>query len=132
MVILEAAEMYMETILILGEKLGCVHAADVAREMGYSRPTVSEQMKKFRQNGYVEQDGEGHIRLTDAGRAIAERTYERHNVIARIFVSLGVSGETAHRDACRVEHYISDETFACMKRHFEKDRDINGTENKKG
>lgn len=118
MIIQEAAEMYLETVLILSDRLGSVHAADVAREMGYSRPTVSEQVRKLRENGYIELDSEGHIRLTDAGREIAERTYERHNVIARIFVSLGVSGETAYRDACRVEHYISDETFQRMKEHF--------------
>ena len=110
--------MYLETILVLTRKLGSVHAADVARKMGYSRPTVSEQMKKFRENGYIVLDDEEHIVLTDIGQTIAEHTYERHNVIARIFMSLGVGPETAYNDACRVEHYISEETFACMKKHF--------------
>lgn len=122
MLIQEAAEMYLETVLILEDRLGDVHAADVAREMGYSRPTVSEQMKRLRENGYVELDDGGHIRLTASGRGIAERTYERHNVIARIFMGLGVSDETAYRDACRVEHYISEETFRCMKEYFSDDR----------
>ena len=120
MVVQEAAEMYLETILVLEGRLNGVHAVDIAAEMGYSKPTVSEQMKRLRENGYIEVDEEQHITLTAAGREIAERVYERHNVIAEIFMDLGVCRETAYRDACRVEHYISQETYDCMKRYFDK------------
>ena len=121
MIIREAAEMYLETILILGQKLGQVRSVDVANEMGYSKPTVSEQMKKFRKNGYIDMDDDGYIILTSTGHEIAARTYERHNVIARILMNLGVDEETAYQDACRIEHYISQTTFDCMKAYFEKE-----------
>ena len=101
MVIQEAAEMYLETILSLKNKLGVVRSVDVAREMGYSKPTVSEQMKKFRENGFVEVDADGHI-----------------HVLSKIFQKIGVSEDTAVEDACRVEHYISEETFNALKKHF--------------
>ena len=120
MVIQEAAEMYLETILVLHKRQGAVRAIDIANEMGYSKPTVSEQMKKFRENGYIFVNGEGHITLSEAGRKIAERTYERHNVISEIFMGLGVSREVAYADACRVEHYISQETFERMREHYLK------------
>lgn len=121
MVIQEASEMYLETILVLGRRLDCVRSIDLANEMGYSKPTISETMKKLRENGYVDMDESGHITLTPAGAEIAARTYERHNVIADIFIHLGVSRETAYADACRVEHYISQETFDCMKQYFKKE-----------
>lgn len=120
MIIHEAAEMYLETILILAQRLGRVRSVDIANEMCYSKPTVSEQMKKFRENGYIVIDGEGNITLTDTGREIAERTLERHNVITKILVAIGVDEETACQDACRIEHYISQKTFDCMKEYFEK------------
>mgnify|MGYP000859162914 CR=1 FL=1 len=118
MVIQEAAEMYLETILTLKNKLGLVRAVDIAREMGYSKPTISEQMKKFKENGYVEVDNEGHITLTPKGMEIAESTLERHNVLGEILQKIGVSKETAIEDACRIEHYISEETFNCIKEYF--------------
>ena len=118
MVIQEAAEMYLETILRLKNKIGVVRAVDIAREMGYSKPTISEQMKKFRENGYVEVNNEGHITLTDKGMEIASSTLERHNVLGRILQKIGVSNDTAIEDACRIEHYISEETFQCLKKYF--------------
>ncbi len=118
MVIQEAAEMYMETILVIAKRQGAVRSIDIANEMGYSKPTVSEQMKKFRENGYIEIDESGHIALTDAGREIAEQTYERHNTIAKFFMSLGVDEKTAYQDACRVEHYISQQTFDAICGHI--------------
>ena len=118
MIIQEAAEMYLETIFVIQKRKGNVRAVDIANEMGYSKPTISEQMKKFRNNGYINVDDGGYITLTDTGREIAERIYERHNVIAEIFMSLGVDEETAYEDACRVEHYISQKTFECMKEHY--------------
>jgi Mn-dependent DtxR family transcriptional regulator len=119
MIIQEAAEMYLETILVIQKRKGEVRSIDIVNEMGYSKPTVSEQMKKFRENGYIEMEADGHITLTEEGRAIAEQTLERHNVIAKIFMGLGVDSETAYQDACRVEHYISQKTYDCMKKHFE-------------
>ena len=118
MVIQEAAEMYLETILRLKNKTGVVRAVDIAREMGYSKPTISEQMKKFRENGYVEVNNEGHISLTLKGMEIAESTLERHNVLVVILQKIGVSKDTAIEDACRIEHYISEETFQCLKDYF--------------
>lgn len=114
----ESAEMYLETILCLQKKQGQVRAVDIAREMGFSKPTISIQMRKFRENGYIEDDGANVIVLTQKGREIAESVYERHIVIARILEGIGVDKETARADACRIEHYISDTTFKCMKAHF--------------
>ncbi len=93
---------------------------DIANEMGYSKPTISEQMKKFRENGYIETEADGHITLTEEGRRIAEQTLERHNVIAKIFMSLGVDEETAYQDACGVEHLNQPEDFYDLhEKHFE-------------
>lgn len=118
MVIQEAAEMYMETILVIDKRKGTVRSIDIANEMGHSKPTVSEQMKRLRENGYIEIDGRGHIKLTATGREIAERTYRRHNAIAKFFIELGVDEETAYQDACRVEHYISKKTFDAICRYM--------------
>ena len=103
----EAAEMYLETILVLKNRLGLVRSIDVANEMGYSKPTISIAMKKFRQEGLVTVDESGFINLTEAGRDIAERIYERHQVLTHILVSLGVSQDHAEEDACKIEHDIS-------------------------
>lgn len=121
MVIQEAAEMYLETILILKQRKGAVRSVDIAREMGYSKPTVSEQMKKFRQNGYIEIDNSGFINLTDSGMEIAQNTWEKHNKLREILIDIGVSEEVAAIDACRMEHYISEETFDCLKKYFNKE-----------
>lgn len=116
----ESAEMYLETILILEKKNGSVRAVDIARHMGFSKPTISIQMKKFRESGLIEDDRASDIVLTPKGREIAERVCERHEVISAILVGIGVDEETAQEDACRIEHYISEKTFNCMKAHFEK------------
>lgn len=110
--------MYLETILKLEGELGDVRSVDLAKAMGYSKPTISEQMKKFREAGYVTIDANGFIVMTERGRKIAEEIYERHNVIAEIFMSLGVEKQVAYEDACRVEHYISRETFDKMREHY--------------
>ena len=117
MVIQEAAEMYLETILVIQRRQGHVRAIDIANEMSYSRPTVSEQMKKFRENGYVEVAENGFITLTDKGRAIAEPIWERHNVLSMLLMALGVSERTAREDACKIEHDLSPETFARLKEY---------------
>lgn len=115
MKIMESAENYLETILLLKRKLGNVRSIDIATEMGFSKPSVSVAMKHFRENGLITVDDHGHIHLTDAGTAIALRVYERHEVLSRLFLAIGVSEETALEDACRIEHDISDETFERLK-----------------
>ncbi|MFZ3071423.1 MAG: metal-dependent transcriptional regulator [Anaerolineaceae bacterium] len=118
MKIQEAAENYLETILILQHRRGPIRSIDVVNEMGYSKPTVSVVMKKFRENGYIEMDSAGYITLTDAGLEIAQRMYERHNMIAEALMALGVDEKTAYKDSCKIEHDISDVSFACMKEHY--------------
>ncbi len=119
MVIQEAAEMYLETILSLQQKTGYVRSVDIAREMGYSKPTVSEQMKKFRENGFIHIEDDGQILLTESGLEIAQRTLERHLILTQILLKIGVDSEIAEKDACRVEHYISQHTFECMRKYFD-------------
>ena len=119
MIIQEAGEMYLETILRLKQKTGAVRSVDIAREMGYSKPTVSEQMKKFRENGLIEIDEDSHINLTEAGMEIARRTLNRHIVLTEILTKIGVSDKVAENDACRLEHYMSEETFGRLKKYFE-------------
>lgn len=116
--ITEATENYMEAILVLGEKSGMVRSVDVANHLGFSKPTISQYMKQFVQNGLVEIDANGHITLTEEGRKVAEKTLEKHKIISKIFIAMGVSEETALEDACKVEHDLSDETFECMKKYY--------------
>lgn len=118
MKIQESAEDYLESVLMLSQQQENVRAADLCRRLGFSRPTVSQAVHELRADGYLSVDDMNHITLTEKGLAIAERILERHNVIANIFLSLGVSEETAYEDACRVEHYISQETFLRMKEHY--------------
>ena len=114
----ETTENYLETILMLHQERGYVRSADVAHRMGYSKPTISEQMKKFRTQGYVEVDTGGCITLTPAGEEIARRVYERHVVIAQMLMSLGVEEQVAYADACKIEHDLSEESFARLRAHF--------------
>ena len=114
----EAAEMYLETILVLQNRTGCVRSIDIANEMGYSKPTISVAMKQFREDGYILVDEKGVISLSDKGQKIAERVYDRHKSISAFLVAIGVSEETAAVDACKIEHDISDETFYCIKKHL--------------
>ena len=114
----ESAENYLETILILHNRLGMVRSIDIATELGFSKPSVSVFMKNLRENGYILVDKDGDITLTDAGRAIADKIYDRHQMIAEILMALGVDEETAYRDSCKIEHDISDKSFECMKQHY--------------
>lgn len=114
----ESAEMYLETILVLKNRLGLVRSIDVANEMGYSKPTISVAMKNFRKEGLVTMDESGFINLTEEGRDIAERIYERHQVLTHILIYLGVSPEHAEQDACKIEHDICDETFDALKKQY--------------
>ena len=111
MIIQESAEMYLETVLVLQEEGLKVRSIDIARRMEHSRATVSEWMKKLVSNGYLKIDDSGIVTFTKKGRTIAESVYERHKVLTTIFELIGVTPEVAREDACRVEHYISEETF---------------------
>lgn len=113
----ESAEDYLETILMLYEKNGQVRSIDIATELNFSKPSVSIAMKKLRENGYIEMDANSLISLTDAGYAIASRVYERHRILTRFFLSLGVSEGTARTDACQIEHHLSDETWTKLKEY---------------
>lgn len=120
MKIQEAAENYLECILIIGKEKGQVRSVDVAHRLQVTKPTVSITMKQFRENGYVETDEKGILTLTDKGREIAERIYERHVVLTELLLSLGVDEETARADACRMEHDISEITFTRIKEHMRR------------
>ena len=119
----ESAENYLETILMLHNRLGMVRSIDIATELGFSKPSVSVFMKNLRENGYILMNKEGYITLTDTGREIAEKIYERHQVIAEILMALGVDVETAYHDSCKIEHDISDQSFECMKAHYLENRE---------
>ena len=120
MAITEAVENYLETILILSQKQPDVHAIDICSYLGYSRPTVSIILKKMKDEGLVTVDDDNHIRLTDTGKEVAERIYDRHTVLTDLFIYLGVNRDVAAEDACMVEHDISDETFECLRAHYKK------------
>lgn len=118
MTIHESAEDYLEAILVIKQTKGAVRSIDIAHHMNFSKPSVSRAMGLLRDNGYITVDREGWINLTDSGMAIAAKIYERHQCLTQWFISLGVNPQTAAEDACRVEHDISDETFARMKAHI--------------
>ena len=115
----ESAEMYLESILVLSQKQGAPRAIDVAHHTGYSKPSVSRAVGLLKNGGYITVDEGGHITLTDEGRAIAEKIYERHTLLMNFLVALGVDEETASDDACRLEHAISDVSFGAVKRFVE-------------
>ena len=120
MAVSEAIENYLETIYILSLRQSEVHAVDVCAYLSYSRPTVSIVLRQMRESGLVTVDDMNHIHLTPEGEHIAKKLYERHTLISEILISLGVSRETAVRDACKIEHDLSEETFEAIKRHAER------------
>lgn len=111
----ESPEDYLEAILMLKLQKGRVRSIDVARHLGFSKPSVSVAMKRLRENGYVLMDEDGYLTLTDAGNKIASGIYERHIVLSEYLLSLGVSEQNAINDACRIEHVISEESFQRIK-----------------
>ena len=113
-----SVEDYLEAILVLKEKNGMVRSIDVVHHMNYSKPSISRAMSRLRENGYITMDQEGWLGLTDAGREIAERIYERHRLLTEWLTALGVDPEVAREDACRMEHDISAETFDCIRTHI--------------
>jgi Mn-dependent DtxR family transcriptional regulator len=116
MKIYESSEDYLEAILMIREKKGVVHSVDVADELGFSKASVSVAMKKLRENGYISMEKDGTLTLLPPGQTIAERIYERHQLLTDFFISLGIDEETAENDACRVEHDLSDKTFDAIKK----------------
>ena len=116
----ESGEMYLETILILSQRKENVRAIDICEEMGYSKPSVSRGLKILRENSYIYIDKNGSINLSKTGREVAEKIYERHQVLSALLVKIGVDEETATEDACRIEHVISDTTFNAVKKAINK------------
>ena len=120
MQIKESAENYLETILILSKKHGAVRSIDVANEMNFTKASISVAMKRLREDEYIVVEKDGTIHLSEAGRDIATRVYERHQLIAKLLMALGVSEETAFEDSCKIEHDISQESFEKIKEYYEK------------
>ena len=117
MAVNESAENYLETILILSQKKPHVRSIDIATELNFSKPSVSVAMKNLRSKDLIIMDEDGHIHLTPSGLAIAAKIYERHTLLSKLLVMLGVNEKTAIEDACRMEHVISEESFEAIKEH---------------
>ena len=115
----ESGEMYLETIHVLLKKNGAVRSVDISEYMGYSKPSISRVVGLLKKQGYITVDAGGYINLTDAGLNVANKIYERHNVLSTLLTLLGVDQETATEDACRLEHAISDQSFEAIKQHLE-------------
>lgn len=116
----ESGEMYLESIYVLSKEHPYVRSIDVGEYLGYSKPSVSRAMGLLKDGGYVTANSDGHLTLTDLGREVAEKTYERHTVLTALFKKLGVDEKIAAADACKIEHVISDETFSALKHHANK------------
>lgn len=116
----ESGEMYLETILILFQRNGSVRSVDISEEMGYSKPSVSRAMGLLRNGGYILVEKDGSILLTGQGRALAEKIYERHQILTLALEALGVDEKTAAKDACKLEHVISDVSFQAIKEHLKR------------
>ena len=120
MKILESAENYLETILRLSKKLPVVRSVDIANELGFKKSSVSIAMKNLREKNHITVTDAGFIYLTDSGREIAEMIFERHEILTRVLITLGVPAEIASEDACRIEHVISQESFEAIKKFIIK------------
>ena len=120
MIIKESAENYLEAIYKIKNEKGCVRSIDIANDLGVSKPSVSVAMKNFRSDGYITVDENGYLDLTKKGEEIAKSVYERHEVIAKALMAMGVCEATAYEDSCRIEHCISQESFDKLKEFLEK------------
>ena len=116
----ESGEIYLETIYILSKKSDSVRSLDVAESMGFSKPSVSRAVGLLKNGQYLNVDKDGYLTLTDAGREVAEKIYERHTLLSAFLVKLGVDEQTASEDACKLEHHISDKSFQAIKNHVKK------------
>ncbi len=125
----ESGENYLETILILHQRTGFVRSVDIANEMGFSKPSISHAMGLLKDGGYITiSPRTNQILLTPAGEEVANRIYERHCVLREMLMALGVSEEVASADACKIEHDLSEETFACLKRHVQAMKKAEGAQ----
>ena len=120
MALQESGEMYLETILVLSKLHPNVRSIDISDHMGYSKPSVSRAVSILKKDGYILVDKDGFITLTDSGREVAEKIFERHTTISGLLIRLGVDPKVAADDACRIEHAISDESFRALKRFVEQ------------
>lgn len=118
MALQESGEMYLETIHVLLKKSDRVRAIDVGEYLGYSKPSVSRAMGILKNGGYITVDADGYISLTENGNAVSEKLFERHIILSKLLMALGVDEETATEDACKIEHVISETSFEAMKRHL--------------
>ncbi len=114
------SEDYLEAMLMLQEKHGYIRSVDIAEQLGVTKPSVSYATKRLRENGYITMDKDGLITLSATGMEIAERIYARHKLLTDALLYLGVSERTAHEDACKLEHDVSEETFEAIRRHLEQ------------
>lgn len=115
----ESGEMYLETVLLLSEKDEHVRSLDVANHLGFSKPSVSRAVGKLKSENYINIDQQGYITLTDKGENIARKILEKRKVLKDLIMSLGVDEKTAAADACKIEHVLSDDTFAAIKKNIE-------------
>lgn len=113
----QSGEDYLEAILVLRQRSGTVRSIDVAQHLGFTKPSVSRAVSLLRASGHLTMEPDGRLELTPAGEQVAQSIYERHRLLTRWLIRLGVSPGTAEEDACKIEHNISDETFQCLKRH---------------
>ena len=114
----ESGEMYLETIYVLTRESNFVRSVDVGEHMGFSKPSVSRAMGLLKSGGYITVGEDGAIRLTEVGREIAEKIYERHTILTKWLTDIGVDFETASEDACKIEHHLSDTTFEAIKSYI--------------
>ena len=115
----ESGEMYLETVYLLSKKKAHVRSIDICEEMGFSKPSVSRAVSLLRSGGYLEMDKDGYLTLTEFGLEVAERMYERHELLTSLLTTLGVPKEIAESDACKIEHHISRESFEAIKNHLD-------------
>ena len=120
MILQESGEMYLEAILMLSREKGAVRSLDVAEYMGFSKPSVSRAVGLLKNGGFITVDKDGHLILTDIGKDIAEKIYDRHTLLTSLLIKLGVSEDTAANDACKIEHAISDESFEAIKKYVKQ------------
>lgn len=116
----ESGEMYLESIYVLLKSKSTVRSIDIAEHMNFSRASVSRGIGLLKNEGFILMDKDGYITLTEKGKKTADKIYERHTVISKMLMAIGIDEETATEDACRIEHVISDKTFEAMKRHADK------------
>lgn len=120
MQIRESAEDYLESIYVFEQQHGYARSIDIANDRNVTKASVSVAMKQLRENGYINMGADNAITLTPTGREIAERVYNRHTLLTSLLVSLGVSQEAAEKDACKIEHDLSEETLEALRKHQHK------------